>query len=135
MGTRSIGAAVLLAAATAALGETTSSDPTLKLLAYSSKISEPTGAVLLNSRYALVTQKNDGKVLLLKDGKTVGTALDLKVANRGTQGLLDIALSPKFSTDGKVYLYYNPSNKDGGYSTSAQLASFVWDKARSKLVF
>jgi autotransporter-associated beta strand protein len=135
MGSKSIGAAVLSLAATSAAFAASSSEADLKLLVYQSKLINPTGAVFLDSHSALVTQKNDGKVLLLKDGKTIGTALDLKVANKGSQGLLDIALSPKFSKNGLIYLFMTPSDKDGGVATSSIVNSYYYSPGLGKLVF
>jgi hypothetical protein len=134
MGIKSIGAAVL-SLATASAFAASSSEADLKLLVYQSKLINPSGAVFVSGHNALVTQKNDGKVLLLKDGKTIGTALDLKVANKGSQGLLDIALSPKFSKDGLVYLFMTPSNKDGGAATSSVVNSYRYSPGLGKLVF
>jgi autotransporter-associated beta strand protein len=135
MGSKSIGAAVLSLAATSAAFAASSSEADLKLLVYQSKLINPSGAVFVSGHNALVTQKNDGKVLLLKDGKTIGTALDLKVANKGSQGLLDIALSPKFSKDGLVYLFMTPSSTDGGAATSSVVNSYYYSPGLGKLVF
>lgn len=110
-------------------------DPSLNLLIYSSPISGPSGAVFVGKNQALVTQKNDGKVLFFENGELSAKVLDLSVANRGTQGLVDIALSPKFSRDGFVYLYHTPAKKDGGLSDSKVISRYHWDKKNETLSF
>lgn len=107
----------------------------LNLLIYSSPISGPSGAVFVGKNQALVTQKNDGKVLFFENGELSAKVLDLSVANRGAQGLVDIALSPKFSRDGFVYLYHTPAKKDGALSGSKVISRYHWDKKTETLSF
>src|SRR4051812_43407658 len=85
-------------------------DPNLKVQTWVRGLNNPTGIAYLNGNGdALITQKNDGKVLFVQGKSITGTALDLPVANASEEGLLGIALSPTFATDQHVYLYYTES--------------------------
>lgn len=138
MGTKSARVFILtLAAVSSVVGvrAQAATDPLLNLLVYSSPISGPSGAVFVGKNQALVTQKNDGKVLFFENGELSAKVLDLSVANRGAQGLVDIALSPKFSRDGFVYLYHTPAKKDGALSDSKVISRYHWDKKTETLSF
>jgi aldose sugar dehydrogenase len=109
-------------------------DPDLRVQTYVKNLSAPTGIVFLNgSGDALVTQKNDGKVIFIHNRQIAGTALDLPVANNSERGLLSIALSPNFANDQRVFLYHTVAAQDGGDSTSNRISRWRWDG--SKLVF
>jgi glucose/arabinose dehydrogenase len=90
-------------------------DPTLQVQTYFGGLDQPTGVAFINGLGdALVTQKNDGRVILFRNRKRIGTALDLPVASSSEHGLLSIALSPSFATDRFVYLYHTVAGADGG---------------------
>jgi aldose sugar dehydrogenase len=57
-------------------------------------LNRPTSMEFLGPNDILVTEKNTGKVIEIKNG-TAKTILDLNVANLGERGLLGIAISPK----------------------------------------
>lgn len=103
-------------------------DPNLRVQTYISGLSAPTGAVFLgNTQDALITQKNDGKVLLMRNRQIVGTVLDLPVANNSERGLLGIAISPTFETDKLVYLYHTVASADGGAALANRVSRYVWN--------
>ena len=97
-------------------------DPALRVQVYAVGFDQPTGAVFLNDRGdLLVTQKDDGRVILVRNRRIAGTALDLPVANDSERGLLSIALSPNFATDNLVYLYHTAAPSDGAQPVSNQV--------------
>ncbi|HTL30144.1 MAG TPA: PQQ-dependent sugar dehydrogenase, partial [Tepidisphaeraceae bacterium] len=103
-------------------------DPNLKVQTWVRGLDNPTGIAYLNGNGdALITQKNDGKVLFVRGKTIVGTALDLPVANASEEGLLGIALSPTFATDQHVYLYYTESNTDGGTPLANTIKRYTWN--------
>jgi aldose sugar dehydrogenase len=61
-------------------------------------LNRPTSMEFLGPNDILVTEKNTGKVIEIKNG-TAKTILDLNVANLGERGLLGIAISPKSITN------------------------------------
>jgi glucose/arabinose dehydrogenase len=90
-------------------------DPALQVQTYFGGLDQPTGVAFINGLGdALVTQKNDGRVILFRNKKRIGTALDLPVASSSEHGLLSIALSPNFAMDRFVYLYHTVAGADGG---------------------
>jgi aldose sugar dehydrogenase len=119
--------AVVLAIATRASGQEVF-DSSLRVDLYVKGLQSPTGVAFLNnSGDALITQKNDGKVVIVRNRKVVGTALDLPVANDSERGLLSIALSPNFANDQAVYLYHTVANQDGGPSTANRISRYIWN--------
>lgn len=103
-------------------------DPDLRVDLYVKGLNSPTGVAFLNeSGDALITQKNDGRVMLVRDRKVVGTALDLPVANDSEQGLLSIALSPNFASDKAVYLYHTAASRDGGTPIANRISRYTWN--------
>jgi glucose/arabinose dehydrogenase len=109
-------------------------DVNLVVQTYARGLDQPTGAAFVNDAGdLLVTQKNDGKVLLIRNKKIVGTALDLPVANDSERGLLSIALSPNFANDKFVYLYHTAATADGGAPISNKISRYRFDG--SKLTF
>jgi glucose/arabinose dehydrogenase len=109
-------------------------DPNLKVDTYLTGLDSPTGVVFLNgSGDALVTQKNDGRVLFVRRRRVVGTALDLPVANSSERGLLSIVLSPSFATDKRVFLYHSAASSDGAAPVAHRISRYRWNGSR--LVF
>src|SRR5262245_57798980 len=124
---------VLLALCSTVLGQSVV-DPSLQVDTYLTGLDSPTGIAFLNgSGDALVTQKNDGRVLFVRNRKVVGTALDLSVANNSERGLLSIVLSPSFATDNRVFLYHTVASADGNASLANRISRYRWNG--SKLVF
>ncbi|HVT90873.1 MAG TPA: PQQ-dependent sugar dehydrogenase [Tepidisphaeraceae bacterium] len=125
-----IAAAIIMTITTAGLAQTVV-DPDLIVDNYARGFDNPTGIAFLNGAGdALVTQKNDGRVLFLHNRKITSTALDLPVANDSERGLLSIALSPAFATDHQVYLYHTVATKDGGAATSNRIDRWTWNGSR-----
>jgi len=87
-----------------------------------------TGIAFLPDGDAFVIEKNSGMVRRLHDG-TLGAqpVLDLNVANTGEQGLLGIALHPKFDQNGFAYLYHTEASEDGGRAIGNRIDRFHWD--------
>ncbi len=109
-------------------------DPGLRVQTYLSGLDNPTGAVFLNDRGdLLVTQKDDGRVMIVRNRRVVGTALDLPVSNISETGLLSIALSPSFARDQLVYLFHTAADEDGGEAISNKISRYRLDGDR--LVF
>ena len=103
-------------------------DPGLRLQSYVGGFEQPTGAVFLNDQGdLLVTQKNDGRVILVRNRQIAGTALDLPVASDSERGLLSIALSPNFISDNFVYLYHTAAARDGGTPVSNKVSRYRLD--------
>ncbi|HEV8604672.1 MAG TPA: PQQ-dependent sugar dehydrogenase [Tepidisphaeraceae bacterium] len=93
-------------------------------------LDSPTGlAFMPNGGDAFVLEQHTGQVRLLKGRNLVDKeVLDLKVANDNEQGLLSIALHPKFSANGFVYLYYTQARDfDGGQPLANRIDRFHWD--------
>src|SRR6476619_295823 len=69
----------------------------------------PTNMAFIGPDDILLLSKNDGKVLRIKDGKNLGTVLEVNVSKKDERGLLGIATEPyknqKHPT--KVFLYYS----------------------------
>jgi glucose/arabinose dehydrogenase len=104
------------------------SDPSLRVQSYVSGFDRPTGAVFLNDQGdLLVTQKDDGRVILVRNRQVAGTALDLPVASDSERGLLSIALSPNFAADNLVYLYHTAAREDGGEPISNKVSRYRLD--------
>src|SRR5262245_26541374 len=124
---------VLLALCSAA-GAQSVVDSNLKVETYLTGLDSPTGIAFLNgSGDALVTQKNDGRVLFVHNRKVVGGALDLTVSNESERGLLSIVLSPNFATDNRVFLYHTVASADGSASLANRISRYRWNG--SKLIF
>ena len=103
-------------------------DPDLRVQSYVGGFDRPTGAVFLNDRGdLLVTQKDDGRVILVRNRQIAGTALDLPVSNDSERGLLSIALSPNFASDSLVYLYHTAARADGGAPISNKVSRYRLD--------
>jgi glucose/arabinose dehydrogenase len=73
-------------------------------------------------------------VKFVQGKRVAGVALDLAVNNRSERGLLGIAMSPTFTRDHFVYLYYTASSTGGDSGESADVISnsvkrYRWDGA------
>lgn len=89
-------------------------DPNLRVQTYASGFSAPTGVAFINGfGDMLVTQKNDGRVMLVRNRQIVGAALDLPVNSQSERGLLSIAASPNFANDQLVYVFHTAAASDG----------------------
>ncbi len=87
-------------------------DGRLLIETWASGLDRPASIVFIGREDALVVQNYDGRVLHVKNGSVVGTALDLTVP---VQGGLGITRNPRFEQNGYVYLYHGiTSGADGG---------------------
>lgn len=103
-------------------------DPSLMVRTWLDGVPQVSGlAFLPGGSDALVLQRHTGKVFYVHGQQIGGTALDLKVANAGAQGLLGIALHPDFGSNGFVYLYYTAASKDGGKATANRIERYRWN--------
>jgi glucose/arabinose dehydrogenase len=62
----------------------------------------------------LYVVEQEGRIRILQGGRPVGTLLDIRsrVACCGEQGLLSVAFHPRFSRNGRYFVYYTaPSNR------------------------
>jgi len=106
-------------------------DPSLIVTTWLSGVPSVSGmAFLPGTDDAFVIQRNTGRVFHVHDQQIAGTALDLKVANAGSQGLLGIALHPDFGNNGFVYLSYTAAPKDGGKAIANRIERYRWDGTR-----
>ena len=91
-------------------------------------------AFLPGTSMALVTEK-PGHVWLIDVAKGLKTAVAgvPQVRYGGQGGLLDVAVSPHFATDGLVYLSYSKPTADGGSGLALARAKLVKDAAGTRL--
>lgn len=73
-------------------------------------LDQPTSMAFIGPGDFLVLEKASGKVKRIVNGLLHSTPLDLAVNNASERGLLGIALHPKFSQNGFVYLYWTESS-------------------------
>jgi len=73
-------------------------------------LDQPTSMAFIGPGDFLVLEKASGKVKRIVNGLLHSTPLDLPVNNASERGLLGIALHPKFSQNGFVYLYWTESS-------------------------
>jgi uncharacterized repeat protein (TIGR01451 family) len=73
-------------------------------------LDQPTSMAFIGPGDFLVLEKATGKVKRIVNGALHSTPLDLAVNNASERGLLGIALHPRFSQNGFVYLYWTESS-------------------------
>ena len=71
-----------------------------------SGLSSPASLAFIGPDDMLVVQKDDGRVVRVRNGVAQGTVLDLAVNFASERGLLGITLHPRFPEDPGVYLYW-----------------------------
>jgi aldose sugar dehydrogenase len=81
------------------------SHPDLEVRTVLTGLTTPTAMSFLGPNDFFVIEKNTGQVKRVRQG-VVSTVLDLGVNFASERGLLGIALSPRFSSDGGVYLFW-----------------------------
>jgi aldose sugar dehydrogenase len=103
-------------------------------------LTTPIAMAFLGNDDFLILEKNTGQVKRVVNGAVRGTVLDLGVNFASERGLLGIALHPKFTRNGFVYLYWTESTTgaDSGNLADVPLLGnrvdrFRWDG--SKLTF
>lgn len=88
-----------------AMAQPSVTHPDLEIRTVLTGLTTPTGIAFLGPNDFFVIEKNTGRVKRVHDGTTT-TVLDLGVNFASERGLLGIALSPHFSADHGVYLYW-----------------------------
>lgn len=117
-------------------------DPGLQVTTWASGLGLPTGISFIGANDALVLDKNTGRVNRVVNGVASGVALDLAVNSAGQRGLLGIAVSPTFATDGNVFLYWTESSTGADTADATQVAllanrvdRFKWNAGTGTLAF
>jgi uncharacterized repeat protein (TIGR01451 family) len=85
-------------------------DPNLTVSTVINGLNQPTSMTFIGDNDFFVLERTTGRVQHVVNGALVGTALDLPVNGASERGLLGIALHPKFSQNGFVYLYWTESS-------------------------
>ena len=85
-------------------------DPNLTVSTVLSGLNQPTSLAFIGDNDFFVLEKTTGKVQRVVNGVLTSTVLDLPVNGASERGLLGIALHPKFSQNGFVYLYWTESS-------------------------
>jgi len=85
-------------------------DPNLTVNTVLSGLNQPTSMAFIADNDFFVLEKTTGKVQRVVNGVLTSTVLDLAVNGASERGLLGIALHPKFSENGFVYLYWTESS-------------------------
>ena len=105
-----------------------------------SGLDQPTSLAFIGPNDFLVLEKATGKVKRIVNGVLQSTPLDLAVNNASERGLLGIALHPKFSQNGFVYLYWtesstgvDTSNIDDVLVNANRVDRYIW--TGSTLIF
>lgn len=103
-------------------GEPALKDPDFAVEKFVSTLSFPTSMTFVGNDI-LVLQKNDGKVLLIRDGVLQEKPiLDFNVSNNSERGLLGIT-----TTDSHVYIYLTESTRDGAEPLGNRIYGYVWN--------
>lgn len=89
------------------LTEKPSLQPGIRVVA--SGLEVPWGLAFLPDGRALVSERDSGKLLLISASGHREEVQRIPVSGSGEGGLLGIALSPDYGTDGLVYAYYSTS--------------------------
>lgn len=100
-------------------------DADFKRVVLSDRPPEPTRLAVTPDGRALWTEKRGGVKIWLPQGNTVETALQLKVYLGSDNGLHGIALDPAFSTNGWVYLLYDPQFDDSPEGAGRWVSRFT----------
>jgi glucose/arabinose dehydrogenase len=97
-----------------------------------SGLEHPWGLAFLPGGDAIVTER-PGRMRIFSDGKLSKPIEGLpKIAAHGQGGLLDVAVSPHFATDGLIFFTFTEPGK-GGFGTAAARARLVRDGDNARL--
>lgn len=108
-------------------------DPDLVVETVVTGLSHPTTMAFLTPDDLIVLQKNNGQVRRVQNGiLQAAPVLDVNVNYRSERGLLGVALTPMFSTNTYVYLYYTESStgKDTNNENDVlgnRVYQYTWD--------
>lgn len=142
-------AAVAVAAAAAcvlpggAQAQPTLVDPNLRVDAFVTGLSQPTGIAFASAIDAFVIEKATGRVRRVVNGVLSPTpALDLPVNSASERGLLGIALHPRFPATPFVYLFWTESNTGADSTVVSEVPllgnrvdRFAWNAGTQTLSF
>lgn len=108
---------VLLSACGSSGDQTTAPTPTppasgksadqLQITVIAKGLQAPWGLAFLPDGRALVSERDSGRLVTIDKSGTVKEVQQLPAEGSGEGGLLGIALSPNYATDGLVYAYYS----------------------------
>lgn len=79
----------------------------LQITVIAKGLQAPWGLAFLPDGRALVSERDSGRLVTIDKSGTVKEVQQLPAEGRGEGGLLGIALSPNYATDGFVYAYYS----------------------------
>jgi uncharacterized repeat protein (TIGR01451 family) len=85
-------------------------------------LDQPTGMAFIGANDFLVLERATGKVQRIVNSALHSTPLDLAVNNASERGLLSIALHPRFSQNGFVYLFWTESSTGTDTANIDQIA-------------
>jgi len=85
-------------------------DPNLTVTTVLTGLNQPTSLAFIGDNDFFVLEKTTGKVQRVVNGVLTSSVLDLPVNSASERGLLGIALHPKFTQNGFVYLYWTESS-------------------------
>ncbi|HEY6245665.1 MAG TPA: PQQ-dependent sugar dehydrogenase [Pyrinomonadaceae bacterium] len=88
----------------------TMADPNLTVTTVVTGLNQPTSLAFIGDNDFFILEKTTGKVQRVVNGALTSTVLDLPVNSASERGLLGIALHPKFTQNGFVYLYWTESS-------------------------
>ncbi|MBL8701107.1 MAG: PQQ-dependent sugar dehydrogenase [Alphaproteobacteria bacterium] len=93
-------------------------DPGLQVTTVVAGLSAPTAFAFIGANDMFVAEKNSGIVRRVTGGVVAGPVLDLAVNGAGQRGLLGMALSPTFASDGNVFIYWTTSSTGADTTTT-----------------
>ena len=101
-----------------------------------SGLKHPWGMTFLPDGRMLVTERNGGLLLITADGGSKTSIQGLPVIEaKGQGGLLDVALSPNFTSDNRVFISFSEPG-DGGSSTAVASATLAGNTLQDvKVIF
>jgi glucose/arabinose dehydrogenase len=129
-----VATAVLLPAAGLAADAFRTEAETIRIVTVTSGLAHPWGIAFLPDGRMLVTERAGRLRIVGRDGKLAPQAVAglPKIEEHGQGGLLDVALHPRFSENGLVYLSF-AERGDGGYGTAALRARLVGTMENARL--
>lgn len=106
--------------------------PSYKIEMVVENLSNPWGMAWLPDGSMLITEK-EGKLIHFKDGIKIEIANVPKVYVRGQGGLLDIALHPKYSENGWIYITYASEEGSGKGGNTALMRCKLEENALAQI--
>jgi len=124
-----VATAALLPAAGLAADTVKTEAETIRIVTVTPGLAHPWGLAFLPDGRMLVTERTGRLRVVGRDGKLAPQAVAglPKIEEHGQGGLLDVALHPRFTENGLVYLSF-AERGDGGYGTAALRGRLVGDR-------